>query len=295
MIRAEPQYTVAKAQRRRIAILWHARDRTRRLDRYVITRFADYWREDGHEVSFVFGARRFVPADIALVHVDLSIVPEPYLELAARYPLCINGRVGDIRHSAFSRQLVRPGDGYEGSIIVKSDLNHGGLPERTLEGSLRSLWRRVREPFASSQADLLTCATPLEYRVYQRRCDAPGACFERPDLVVERFLPEREAGLYHLRSYHFLGDRWTCVRLSSPEPIVNDHTQTGTEPVEPHPEIERIRHALGFGYGKFDYVLHAGEPVLLDTNKTTNVSAVVTPELEAMRRHRAMGLYSYFA
>ena len=104
MTRAESQHTAAKGQRRRIAILWHARDRTRRLDRYVITRFADYWREGGHEVRFVFGPGQFVPADIAVLHVDLSVVPEPYLELAARYPVGINGRVRDIRHSAFSRQ-----------------------------------------------------------------------------------------------------------------------------------------------------------------------------------------------
>jgi hypothetical protein len=292
--RAESQHTAAKGQRRRIAILWHARDRTRRLDRYVITRFADYWREGGHEVRFVFGPGQFVPADIAVLHVDLSVVPEPYLELAARYPVGINGRVRDIRHSAFSRQIVHPGDGYEGAVIVKSDLNHGGLPERTLEGPLGRAWRRLRRGFISPDSDSLRCGTPLEYRVYQHRRDAPPACFQRTDLVVERFLPEREDGLYHVRTYQFLGDRWTCARLSSPEPIVNDHTETRSEPVEPHPDIARLRHTLGFDYGKFDYVMHAGEPVLLDANKTTNVSAVVTPELEAMRRHRAMGLYSYF-
>lgn len=297
MTNAGAQHTVASPQRRRrrIAVLWHARDRARQLDRYVITRFADYWREDGHEVRFVFGPSGFVPADIALLHVDLSVVPEPYLELAARYPVCLNGRVRDIRHSAFSRQMVRPGDGYEGAVIVKSDLNHGGLPERTLEGPLRRAWRRLRRGFPSRDSDSLSCGTPLEYRVYQHCCDVPPACFQRPDLMVERFLPEREDGLYHVRTYQFLGDRWTCARLSSSEPVVNDHTEIRSEPVEPHPDIERLRQALGFDYGKFDYVLHAGEPVLLDTNKTTNVSAVVTPELEVMRRHRAMGLYSYFA
>jgi hypothetical protein len=49
-------------------------------------------------------------------------------------------------------------------------------------------------------------------------------------------------------------------------------------------------------YGKLDYVVHLGEPVLLDVNKTTGASRhLQDDELRAMRRHQAEGLYSYFA
>jgi hypothetical protein len=41
----------------------------------VITRFADSWREEGFDVRYLFGARRFVPADLVIVHVNLSVVP----------------------------------------------------------------------------------------------------------------------------------------------------------------------------------------------------------------------------
>jgi hypothetical protein len=77
--------------------------------------------------------------------------------------------------------------------------------------------------------------------------------------------------------------------------IVNDRTQISSETVEPHPEIIELRREMKFDYGKFDYVIHSGKVVLLDTNKTTGASAVHTPELEAMRRHRADGIYSYFS
>ena len=83
--------------------------------------------------------------------------------------------------------------------------------------------------------------------------------------------------------------------MLGPHPIVNASTQVRVEPIEPDPEIARLRHQLGFDYGKFDYVIHGGNAVLLDTNKTTAAAGLPwTPELTAARRHRASGLYSYF-
>jgi len=82
--------------------------------------------------------------------------------------------------------------------------------------------------------------------------------------------------------------------LSSPEPIVNDGTSVRSVSIEVHPEIEKMRRELGFDYGKFDYVIHDGQPLLLDINKTTGAVAKATPEIQAARRHRAGGIYSYF-
>ena len=113
-------------------------------------------------------------------------------------------------------------------------------------------------------------------------------------MVLERFCPEFEDGLYHVRLYQFLGDRHTCTRISSPQPIVNDLSTVRSESIAVHPEIEKIRRKLKFDYGKFDYVMHNGEPVLLDMNKTTGAVRKVTPEILAMRRHRAEGIYCYF-
>jgi hypothetical protein len=227
--------------RRHIAILWHERDRHRDLTQYAITRLAEFWRADGHDVRSIFGTERFDAADIVIVHVDLSVVPARYLEFATRFPIAVNGRVQDIRRTRFSRNLVQRNEAYAGPVIVKSNANHAGL-------------------------------------------------------VVERFLPERVGECYAVRNYQFLGDRWTCSRMLAPDPIVNAYTQIGTEPIDVHPEIEALRHELGFDYGKFDYVMHDGRPVLLDANKTTGAAGLPwTAELVAARRHRAEGLYSFFA
>jgi hypothetical protein len=113
--------------------------------------------------------------------------------------------------------------------------------------------------------------------------------------VVERFRPEFENGLYHLRMLQFLGDRWTCTRLASHEPLIKAGTSVRAEQIEPHPEVLVWRSDLSIDYGKLDYVVNAGEPVLLDVNKTTGASShMADDELRAMRRYQAEGLYSYF-
>ena len=107
---------------------------------YLVDNFARFWREDGLEVVYLYGTDWFVPADLVLVHVDLSVVPESYIEFAARYPIVLNGRVRDIGKSAISGYLVHPGDDWDGPVIVKTDLNSGGYAE--YRSSLNNLRRR---------------------------------------------------------------------------------------------------------------------------------------------------------
>ena len=111
----------------RVAVLFRAQERN--VAGYLIHHLAQVWREDGLEVVYLYGIERFVPADLVLVHVDLTVVPESYLEFAARYPIVLNGRVQDIRKTVTSRYLVQPGDDWDGPVIVKSDLNCGGAAE----------------------------------------------------------------------------------------------------------------------------------------------------------------------
>jgi len=283
---------------KRIALLLHERDRDHR-PRYLVQRLADFWREDGHEVVELCGAARSEPADVAILHVNLSVVPQPYLDLAARFPVTLNVRARDIRKSSTSRNLLRPGDAWQGPVIVKSDLNFGGRPERRLEPRLLDRLapdgtRRRRAAVAAGLASPI--ATPRDYRVFERLDDVPRRLRRRRDLVVERFLPECEDGLYHTRMYQFLGDHERCARIGSPSPILKAGTAGTTEWVEPHPEARAWRAALGLDYGKIDYVVHEGTPVLLDANKTTGLATYGDPdELVAARRHQAEGLYSYFA
>jgi hypothetical protein len=283
-----------------IAVLFHEADRPM-LKYYAIPALAETWRRDGYTVTNLFGIRKFIPADLILVHVDLSIVPDEYLAFTKQYPIVLNGAVADIRKSAFSRHLLlNRNDNYQGPVFIKSNLNFAGIPES---------FRQRKYPFKGSQAGYyigtgvdkilrsavrLFSRAPSDYLLLENVCRVPAQWFERKDIVIQRFCPEYEKGFYHVRYYQFLGDRATCERVSSHQPIVKDSSTVKRERVDVHPEIERLRQELNFDYGKFDYVMHEGHPVLLDINKTTGSVKKVTPDIEAMRRHRAAGIYSYF-
>ena len=269
--------------KRKIAILYHEKQRAKAMN-YIIDCYAEYWREDGHEVIPLFGIAHFVPADLIIVHVDLSVVPKEYLDFARRYPVVLNGGVRDIRKSTFSRLRLKPGDLYEGKVIVKSNYNYAAGPERDLGVALDP--RGVSASFFWS---------PQDYQIYENRKAVPGVLFDDPNVIVEKFQPEYADGLYYMRAMLFVGNHATCSRISSREPIVNAATLVHMDRVEPHPDIVKLPKAMGFDLGKFDYVIHEGKALLLDANKTTSgISGPSSPELVAARRYRAEGLYDYF-
>ncbi|MDJ0879500.1 MAG: hypothetical protein QNI86_12855 [Halieaceae bacterium] len=285
--------------KRRIAILFHKEDRRRKLSCYQIYHLSRIWRELGIKVDFVFGVDKFVPADLAILHIDLSVVPDEYLELARRYPFTLNRDVVDIRKSTNSRNLLRAQDFYRGPVIVKSNLNYAGLPERRLKQRRLAHSSRLRHWlhnwYQTLNPEALRFDSAQDYRIYDDIHDVPKKYLKRPELVVERFLPEQEGELFFVRIYQFLGDRETCTRITSKHPIISSVTCIGRETVEPHPEIVSLRHSLGFDYGKFDYVIHRGMPVLFDTNKTVGRGwSNIASNQEARWRHRAEGIFTYF-
>jgi len=269
--------------KRRIAILLHEAENPAALATFGVTGMAEVWREHGHEVVNLFGTSGDPDADLVFVHVDVSEVPEAYLAFAARFPRAVNGRVKDIRKSTFSAHLLGRQDAWEGPVIVKSDRNYGGYPEAR-KGITRLDGHGLRPLFPS----------PSGYTVHGSLQDVPPEVFASPDLVVERFLPELEDGLFHVRSYQFLGDRGGCVRTASREPIVKSETAVARMPARPHPEVLALRERLGFDYGKFDYVERDGEAIILDLNKTLGVGRGGGPLILEGRRNRAEGLYAFF-
>jgi hypothetical protein len=264
----------------RIAILAHERNTPETLRSYQISTLARTWIADGHEVVLVAGPKRHVPADVAILHVDLSVVPEPYLELARRYPVALNGRVADIRKTAFATNVLAQGDAWAGPVMVKSNLNRGGFPEAAL-----------------AKAEGRQARVFGKYRVYASLAQVPAEAFGNGDVVVQKFLPEREGELYCVRYLAVMGSYCDAIRLRSTQPIVNgDSCLPEVERVEPDAEILAARARLGLDYGKMDYVVVDGTAILLDVNKTVGAGAQSDkPGMLALRRDRARGLYSYFS
>jgi hypothetical protein len=140
---------------------------------------------------------------------------------------------------------------------------------------------------------------PEDYKIYEDRSRVPPAHARDKRLLIERFLPELEDGLYHTRIYQFLGNRWLCVRMGSRSPIVKAYNSVRVERVEPHKHVTEWREALRMDYGKFDYVVVNGKPILLDANKTIGATPsgmnqlISREEVESNRRILAEGIESY--
>lgn len=262
---------------------------------YAIDGMAALWQGWGIEVRYVFGpahwrARPQAPADLLFVHVDLTVVPQAYLQLAGAYRRVLNGGIRDIRKSVVCDRLVREGDAYDGPVLVKSELNAAGIPERKARTRLARKLARILQRLAPPR---LAIEDQQDYRVFPSIRSMPPAMLRDRRLVVQRFVPEMEHGLYHVRNYSFLGDRATCMRLSSREPVIHLGNTLGAEPVEPHPDIVAVRHRLAMDYGKLDYVMHDGEAILLDVNKTLGAQREESnPLVLSMRRERALGIFS---
>ena len=142
---------------RRIAVLFHRKDRGRKIASYVVHDLAECWRRAGHHVAYLFGTDRMEPADLLLVHVDLSVVPDEYLAFAARYPIVLNGLVKDIRKSAFSTARLDASDDWDGPVIVKTDLNNAGRPERV---NREPVWLRRRLRLLKAWRSRLSSSNP---------------------------------------------------------------------------------------------------------------------------------------
>jgi hypothetical protein len=283
-------------RRRHIAVLFHEKDHAQSANDYIVYHLAEYWRHWGHTVRFTYGVRHFEPADLLFVHVDLSVVPDEYLEFASRYPATVNAGLSDIRKSRISANIVAADDGWHGPIIVKSDLNSGGMPELIrARSTLLARWPLARKLHSMVRGP----AKPFDYDIYDDLSLVPRSRVDDPRLVIERFVPELEDGVYYTRVYQFLGDRWTCLRMGSRNPIVKAHNSVSVERVEPHDTVDEWRKKLNMDYGKLDYVVADGQPVLLDVNKTIGASRsgmnqlISSQDVAANRRTLAEGIYSY--
>lgn len=201
----------------------------------------------GHDITVYRGLpERPQPADLAILHVDLTRVPDEYLALGATFPRCANLRAADISKRVVSDALLGESEIWDGPVLVKSNLNFAGRPEGRQGGG----------------------AAPFDYRIYDSREAVPEPIRRDPGLVVEKFLPERDGEFYVTRFYLFAGEAEHCGRVHARDPIVKGETALGFEFCDIPESLRQRRRAMGFDFGKFDFVMHGGEPVLIDANKT---------------------------
>jgi len=262
-----------------IAILTHLRQG---LDPdYFLARCKRFWWErEGRRVLVQQGTRNPPEADVAILHVDLTVVPPEYLALARRYERCINAGVADVGKRRISRHLVGPDDDYAGAVVVKHDLNHGGASERRLRLAEGGPLLRLREAALRWLPRAWHGRAGSDYQLFERKAQVPDWVWRRADLVVERFFAQRDGEGYAINQWFFLGPRGVVSTLVGPEPLVKWTPTIQRKPLHSHvPEsLWQRRRELAMDFGKLDFVMQDGEAVLLDANPTPHVGTTEVKE-----------------
>jgi hypothetical protein len=260
--------------KKRILVLLHENEKKEGVGSAVGS-LIPYWKKAGYKVIIQRGISCFTPADLLFVHIDLSLIPDDYQEFIKQYPVTVNGRVKDIRKRTISLNLISRNDDFDGQVIVKSNYNAKGIPEIKL---LKS--DAYKSPFD-------------DYIIFDRTAEVPNIYWDHPNVVVEKFLPEREGDAYFMREYLFLGNEEVWIRLKSTKPIIKARTIVEYQNIDPDPDVQHFRKQLGFDYGKFDYVVHDGTPILLDANKTQGKGLLRYPKYNKTNCRRAKGIESF--
>ena len=236
---------------------WHPKGP--RPSAYLLHDILECWRAMGNHWMMTSPDNR-LDADAAFLHVVPTVVDEEYCELANSYPFAINAATGDTTKRKVSLNLVDRASDWAGQVIVKSDLNNFGKTEHL--HNFRA--RHFRQPLPHHNLP-----PAIDYRVYDQLAKVPEPIWHDDRFVVEKFLPEDNGDdTFSLRTWVFLGARERCTRHVVPKSISKANDVIRSEPCEVPQAIRDQRKRLGFDYGKFDFVVHEGQPVLLDANRT---------------------------
>jgi hypothetical protein len=279
-----------------IAILVHEIDCHKRAG-YFLFEMAKIWRQSGFDITVLCGTEKFVPADLAIMHVDLTIVPDDYLSFIEQYPALLNNQVRDISKRFISNNLIHLDDDYRGSVIVKTNLNCAGARERKLVTNQSLILKCSRFIKKRLKGFMWTDSSASNYVIYDSARDVPSSVWSRQDLVVEKFLPERHGDLYSLRTWVFFGDKETNSICYSEEPIIKSNNIIRRDLVQDVPEtLREWRRKLGFDFGKFDYSIIKDQVVLYDANRTPSLgnfssAQILMPGIRVL----AEGINAYIA
>jgi hypothetical protein len=256
--------------------------------RHLIVLIEDMLKEMGVDVVHITKAHGYIPANAAFVHIDQSIVSPEARALALRYPLSVNAYATDIRKSRYVDGLLGKNDSYDGRVIVKSNLNYAGMPERAAARQYGSFSQRLINRIGNrlKRHSEYAIQSKADYRIYPKLSDVPDHYF-RDDYVVQKFMPETDGDKNILREFIFFGGLYYQNIERSTNLIITEDEHVSCEPFNPHPRLLATRRKLGLDYGKIDFTLINGEPFIFDANKTLGLGEFGDSELLA-NDYRAM-------
>ena len=268
----------------------------------LIKWLGECWMDLGCRVHVVSDLNSRIDADIAFLHVDMTNVSSDVLEFSKRYPVVINGRTVSISKEIFSDQMLEKNKKYTGKVIVKTKENYGGMPELN-GGNFPNFKRRaaaLTRKLALSESIKIrimkyylwrhvSALDPKKYPVFGSQADVPTGVWGNPKLMVEKFLPELdEEGRYILRHWYFFGDKefsrtllsknsivkWSCMNEMERESSSKEWWDVNVVSKADIPsDVRKVRKSLGMDFGRIDWVMHHGKPIVFDANKTPDLGA----------------------
>ena len=228
--------------------------------------FCRLWEGQGHKITLTPCIP--IECDIALLHIDATRVnPDVLAGFNPAIPIW-NRHALDISKRRVSHNLIERDDAYEGAVVVKTDDNAFGARQFPMTPEHLAILRHRRNVTLETWKN--ERVLPLDsYPVLDSPHDVPDWVWANRELVVEKFTPEMEDGLYVLRLWIFLGTREVVLKLYGRQPIVKSGDLVRFEYIDEVPdELRAERKRLGIDFGKFDFVVSNGKPILLDANKT---------------------------
>jgi hypothetical protein len=244
---------------------------------FVLAALIRHWENRGH--SLTIGPAFTEGADAHVLHIDRTFVTAADLPPDPGTARVVNWNVRDISKKTITAIPVRPGDDWDGPVIVKTNLNHYGAPEN--DGTRLTRAQSNRQKMAEYSWRSARRLPRRGYPVLPARRYVPSWVWDDASLVVERFMPERDGDLYCLRGWMFFGSRSYSWRIRATDPLVKTASRVDHSYLTEVPdELLALRRRHGFDFGKFDYVVHDGRAIVLDVNKTpTFVGDWNTPRL----------------
>jgi hypothetical protein len=288
-----------------VVVLTHRHDPGIERENWLIRILMPLWREMGLRVTVQRGPARLARprAKVAVNHVSLTVTPSSYLRYFRRFPTVINGALTDTSKSRYC-EMLSPAAEYEGAVLLKTNLNYGGSSElhslrrRRIARSLER-WRTRFRKLAARRRSFWSDAVYLtshDYPIFAHPSLVPVEAWSNPNLVIQKFQPEMDStGLYRLRWWYVLGDRGFHALVTANQPVVKG-TNLLSRQVTSHatpPALERLRKAMHIDYGRIDYVMIDGEPVVFDINRTPIGSPDTVSAYAAQWRDLAQGIRAF--
>jgi hypothetical protein len=249
-----------------IIILMHKNTKRFLVNRYAVYYFALRWEEMGFKVKYVFGTDNKVEADICISYIDLSVVPQAYIDYVANYKISLNAHISDVRKSTLFGEWRGRLRNKSGSVIVKSDLNHGGWPEFYLQhNTLQVVASKLLDKAGIRSKHFVG---QKGYQCFDDMSVVPESILNNKNYYIEEFRPQKFGDLYGVNFYKFFGSKFESSALCSKDPIIINSNVTKRIEVEPHPDLYKVIKKYKLDFGKIDYCINDGELHVIDINKS---------------------------